>query len=411
MNNNSLIYLGLKLWSINKNYVNEAKSLFEKGYCKYIELYVVPGSYNEYIKLWKGLNIPFVIHAPHYREGMNLANKANEKQNFKLVEETKKYADALNAEIMIFHPGIAGDTEETARQIKKINDKRVVVENKPYFALDDNLICNGYSPHEIKRIIDYSGVGFCLDIGHAICTANAFKTDIKEYLEYFISLNPRMFHLSDGDYSGVYDSHLHFGDGSFNINFLLSKLPEKSLVTIETIKNSSENLNDFIQDIEYIKNKCFVIKLADENDLIDVYNLSNDTVVRNNSFNSETILFENHIKWYKNKINSLNSVFYIIRNIDQSFIGQVRFEKESNNNWIISISISDKYRGGGLGSKILKESINKFFENHSPSKIFAYIKKNNESSLKSFSKSLFSIVSEEIINNIESYKLMYINEF
>ena len=43
---------GLKLWSINKNYINAAKSLYEKNIYDYIELYAVPNSFDEYAALW-----------------------------------------------------------------------------------------------------------------------------------------------------------------------------------------------------------------------------------------------------------------------------------------------------------------------------------------------------------------------
>lgn len=75
INIDNSINLGLKIWSTNTNYLKDAIKLFDKGYYKYIELFVLPGSYRHYIKFWKDLRIPFIIHAPHYREGMNLADK------------------------------------------------------------------------------------------------------------------------------------------------------------------------------------------------------------------------------------------------------------------------------------------------------------------------------------------------
>ena len=35
-----------------------------------------------------------------------------------------------------------------------------------------------------------------------------------------------------------------------------------------------------------------------ENDCSLIYNLSNDPLVRSNSFNSEPIIYENHVKWF-----------------------------------------------------------------------------------------------------------------
>ena len=243
---------GLKIWSVNSNYVKEAERLFKDGIFKYIELFALPGSYKDYIQYWKGLNIPFVIHAPHSSVGMNLAVREMKESNMEMAKETRKFADDLKAEIIIFHSGAAGDTEETARQLKEINENRAVIENKPYFGLVDDVILNGYSPTEIRHIMDFTGSGFCLDMGHAICAANALKIEKKQFLEQFLTLKPTMFHLSDGDIDGIYDSHPHFGGGSYDLKYLLNLMPSNSIVSVETVKNSKENLDDFAGDIEYL---------------------------------------------------------------------------------------------------------------------------------------------------------------
>lgn len=39
--------IGLKLWSINTDMINKAIKLYEQNYFDYIELYVVPDSYDK----------------------------------------------------------------------------------------------------------------------------------------------------------------------------------------------------------------------------------------------------------------------------------------------------------------------------------------------------------------------------
>lgn len=246
--------LGLKLWSTNRNYVEEAVQLFKNNAFQYIELYIVPGSYTEYIEMWLNTDIPFAIHAPHFRHGMNLARKDNFSKNLALADETLKFADMLKAEVIIFHPGIAGNIKETVFHLNLIDDNRIIVENKPYFALNDGLICNGISPEEIRYILENTNTGFCLDIGHAFCSANAQKVQPMKFLKEFISLNPKMYHLTDGEADGIYDRHYHFGQGNFDINEILELIPGNSLITIETIKNFRENLSDFDKDISYLRN-------------------------------------------------------------------------------------------------------------------------------------------------------------
>lgn len=246
--------LGLKLFSINENYAKETVKLFEQKIYDFIELYVVPNSFENCINLWKPLNIPFIIHAPHFRHGVNLAKEECFEQNLKFAKEAKNFADALNAEYIIFHPGIAGNIEETARQLNIINDSRILIENKPYYTiLDDGNICNGNSIEEIKFILENTKSGFCLDIGHCFCSANAQNIEPFDYLKQFLELNPKIFHLVDNDFSNSMDKHLHFGQGNYDLEKILNYLQSNSKITLETTKDSKDNLDDFIEDIRIVR--------------------------------------------------------------------------------------------------------------------------------------------------------------
>lgn len=244
---------GLKLWSNNKNYVEEAVALYEKGIYQYIELYVLPSIDDTQVSMWKNIHIPYVIHAPHFRDGLNLAKKELKENNLLLIKKTKEIADILKADKIIVHPGIAGDIAETVRQLKEINDARILIENKPYYALDDGLICNGATIEEIMFVLNNTNVGFCLDIGHAFCAANANNIEPLEYLKQLLVLNPDMFHLTDGEKDGVLDRHYHFGKGNYNIKDILEILPDNCYITVETIKDFNDSLEDFEKDIKILK--------------------------------------------------------------------------------------------------------------------------------------------------------------
>ncbi len=245
--------IGLKLWSTNENYIDKALSLYEEGLYNYIEIYVVPESFDTHGSLWKDIKIPFVIHAPHFGSGMNFSIKEAYENNKRLTIETFKFADLLNAEKVIFHPGVNGSLIETINQIKKLYDRRMVIENKPYLGNGENLYSLGSTPEEIKRIIEETKVSFCFDFGHAVCSANAHKKDVFSFIQSFLSLNPVIYHLTDGDLNGLYDKHLHYGEGSFPLSEFIKLIPDNSLVTNEAIKNFNDSLKDFKKDIDYLK--------------------------------------------------------------------------------------------------------------------------------------------------------------
>lgn len=246
--------IGLKLWSTNDFYVKPARELYEKGYFDYIELYSYPGSFKDYHTMWKKMGVPFNIHAPHFSEGMNLAKKENENKNLMLADEARRFADLLKAEQIIFHPGVDGDINETIRQLKRIGDKRILMENKPYLSVDGKYVCNGYSVEDIGRIVREAGTGFCLDFGHAVCAANSLKTDPMNYVRSFIELKPDLFHINDSDMKSPYDSHKHhLGQGSYPLKEFMKMVPAGSRVTNEAVKDSTENLDDFKGDMEYLR--------------------------------------------------------------------------------------------------------------------------------------------------------------
>lgn len=248
-----VLSFGLKLWSNNDHYVDEAICLFEKEIYQYIELYMLPGTEKKMVEMWRGLDIPYVVHAPHFLAGLNLAKREQKETNFRLLEETRRFADELSAEKIIVHPGIGGDIQETVMQIKETNEPRLLVENKPYYAIIDDLICNGTTPGEIEFVMKESGIGFCLDIGHAFCAARGLKKEPMGFLNGFLSLKPEMYHLTDGDYESVYDMHDHIGTGNYDIKKIVNLIPQGKRVTVETVKDSKESLTDFEEDIACIK--------------------------------------------------------------------------------------------------------------------------------------------------------------
>ena len=242
-----MLEIGLKLWSSNLSFIPVAQRLYDQGLYRYIELYSVPGTFSDHIGPWKRLPMPFVIHAPHSGHGVNLSRPECAAANTKLIAEARRFADELESEWIILHPGVAGNIDETVRQIKTIADSRLLIENKPYFSVYDHAVCNGYSPRDIRHVMDETGLGFCLDFSHALSAANALKVDHREWLAQFAQMNPRMFHLSDGDNDGVDDKHLSLGQGSYDLPEIVAFLPGSAKVTLETEKD--EGLQRFQADV------------------------------------------------------------------------------------------------------------------------------------------------------------------
>lgn len=249
--------IGLKLWSTNKQYVKPALELFANGVYNYIELYVEPDSVS-YLEVWRNLDIPFILHAPHTAYGLNPSQKDCRSHNFELIDSVDKYREALNPKYIIFHPGVDGIIEETIRQFRELSvkypeiTKRMLVENKPLLGMQGQS-CVGATASEIKAIINSVGIGFCLDFGHAIAAANSLKKSWMPFVKELLGLNPYLFHLSDGEMMSEMDSHLNLGAGNYPIAKIANILPDEAIVTLETAKDAKRNLREFVEDVEFLE--------------------------------------------------------------------------------------------------------------------------------------------------------------
>lgn len=248
-----MINLGLKLGSKDIQYTDEILEYYEQGVFQYIELFTLSGTYDDTISYWKQFKIPFGIHAPHSAAGLNLACVANRELNKNKISEAIKFADALKAKYIIFHSGTNGMPNEVVTQLKPFADERFLIENKPFRGLDGST-CVGSVYGDLKLIIEGigKGCGFCLDFGHAICAANTLNREPFEFIKDLMRLNPRVYHLTDGDYQSELDSHLHYGAGSFPLKELLSLVPEYGMVTNEAKRKNNNSLQEFFMDCQRI---------------------------------------------------------------------------------------------------------------------------------------------------------------
>ena len=147
----------------------------------------------------------------------------------------------------------------------------------------------------------------------------------------------------------------------------------------------------------------FSVRFADKSDIKNVFELSNDDLVRANSINTNKILWDDHVNWFNNRIKNTKEPFYIAETSEGNFVAQIRFNKEEDG-FVISVSIDKNFRGKGLGSKVIEKASKKL--NEYP--ITAYVKNDNIPSQKSFIKAGYMPDGQKIINNeiFLKYKFM-----
>lgn len=230
---------------------------FEKTvpYADFIELYGKSGFDYFFVKKYKK---PIVVHAPNYSQGINYANSCKEAVNLESLSWAKQTADFFESDKIICHAELIESeccsVENTIDFLKKNFDKRLYIENMPYSSMGHQHI--GAGPGEIKRIIDETGVKFCLDLSHAAEYAAYVKKDYKKIIDKFLEFNPNHFHLSDSNLDAVFkenfnEVHLNFFKGNVDLNSIKKLIPENSYVTLETVNIYEEQA----KEINFLKEK------------------------------------------------------------------------------------------------------------------------------------------------------------
>lgn len=143
------------------------------------------------------------------------------------------------------------------------------------------------------------------------------------------------------------------------------------------------------------------IKKADKSHCDLLFHWANDELVRKSSFNKEKIKYEDHVKWFYNKLTSKNSYIYVAY-IEDIPVGQIRIDLQGCNG-IISYSICNSFRGMGYGEAIIRLSESRIKEEDTIiGKLTAYVKYENIPSQKIFEK--LNYIKSDNIDKIEYYK-------
>lgn len=241
---------GIKLWTTNHDLYDEAICLIKTGKIDYIELLYFPGHTKQIGKL---TNIEVLLHGPTSSQGFSFGDGQFNK-NKKILDKMLDIAVQLGSNHIILHPEL-GSIKNFIRLLKSFNDERFVVENMPKYGINEKKELIAYSYHDVKRIINETGVGFCLDLAHASKTAVCLNMDYKDVIKEFLSLDPKISHISDGLLGNKIDEHLDLGKGDFDLIFFKSAISNS---TIEYITFEVPKKNGLENDIKNISKMSFL---------------------------------------------------------------------------------------------------------------------------------------------------------
>ncbi|MGS0973005.1 MAG: GNAT family N-acetyltransferase [Candidatus Izemoplasmataceae bacterium] len=145
------------------------------------------------------------------------------------------------------------------------------------------------------------------------------------------------------------------------------------------------------------------LRNAKPDDIKDIFELSNQDYVRHHSINSHKITWDEHCRWFEKILDDEAVVFYIVTDINHSFLGQIRYNI-TNQSAVVSISFSVMLKGKRLSKSILKKSMTKLFvDKPKLNSITAYVSEDNIASIRLFTNSGYKQIN--LTENIIEFKI------
>ena len=128
------------------------------------------------------------------------------------------------------------------------------------------------------------------------------------------------------------------------------------------------------------------LRPAADEDASRLFELANDALVRQNSFSTKTIAWDEHRAWFARLLADEGRRLYVFF-VKNEFLGQVRFDSDGWRDAVISISLASAFRGWGLASVVLQKAVAAIRHEHAALQhINAYVKPANVASRLAFEK-------------------------
>jgi UDP-2,4-diacetamido-2,4,6-trideoxy-beta-L-altropyranose hydrolase len=130
------------------------------------------------------------------------------------------------------------------------------------------------------------------------------------------------------------------------------------------------------------------LRLVRENDCQLLFEWAQDPVARAASFHSAPISWEDHSRWFAERMQDPQSVIHIGENASGEPVGVVRFQIKEESA-VLSVNVAPHFRGEGRGKELILFSTRDLVRAHLVQWVDAFVKPENQASVRLFEASGF----------------------
>lgn len=124
---------------------------------------------------------------------------------------------------------------------------------------------------------------------------------------------------------------------------------------------------------------------------------ANDPTVRQSAFSFKPITWEEHVRWFDQKLGDKDTVIFIVEQEAGDAVGQVRFQIHDHDAEI-SVSVDAEFRGRGCGRSMLWQALDAISDIRDLTRVNAYIRPENAVSRSLFERVGFHKIGMTVCN-------------
>jgi len=148
----------------------------------------------------------------------------------------------------------------------------------------------------------------------------------------------------------------------------------------------------------HLEERSLRLRRARQEDCERIWRMACDAEARAASFSTQPILWERHVQWFHNKMRDRDCLLFLAQDIEDNYIGQVRFDVKEGEA-VIGINIVNGMRRKGHARQLVQMAVKELFHMSPVKSVHAFVKKDNERSIRTFRGASFKLKGNEMVGD------------